>query len=72
VDVALAADGGCVAEAGGYGADGFDDVLFGLGGGGEGFEVAEEVAGENGAGPGAEVFGGEVLAGDGLDKGITT
>ena len=64
VDVAFAADGEGVAEAGGDGGDGLDDVLPGGGGGGGWFEFLEEGAGEDGAGPGAEVLGGEVLAGD--------
>jgi len=67
VDVALAADGGGVAEAVGHGLDGLDDVLFGLGFGFEGLELAQEHGGEDGAGPGAEVLGGEVLAGDLLE-----
>ena len=64
VDVALAADGGGVAEALGDLLDGFDDVAFGLRGGAGGLVGAEQDAGEDGACPGAEVLGGEVLLGD--------
>ncbi len=42
VDVALAADGGGVAELSGYGLDGFDYVLFELGGVVAGFAGGEE------------------------------
>ena len=61
VDVAFAADGRGVAEAAGDGLDGFDDVALGFGGRGEGFKGAEEVVGEDGAGPCAEVFGCEIF-----------
>ena len=72
MDVAFAADGGGVAEALGYGLDGFDGVLLELGRGVAGVEVAESHGGEDGAGPGAEVFGGEVGVGigDGVEVGV--
>ena len=68
--VAFAADRGSVAEAGGDGRDGLNDVPFGFGDGVEGAEFAEHIAGEDGACPGAEVLGGEVLAGDLVEVGV--
>ena len=65
MDVALAADGGGVAELFGDLLDGLDDVLLRLGLGFEGFEFAQRQAGEDGACPGAKVLGGELLLGDG-------
>ena len=65
MDVALATDGGRVAEALGYGLDGFYGVFLELGFGVGGLEVAEGHGGQDGAGPGAEVFGGEVGVGRG-------
>jgi len=64
MDVALAADGFGVAEDVGDGFDGLDDISFGLALRTRGFEKTERVGGEGGAGPGAEIFGGEILAGD--------
>ncbi len=66
MDVALAADGGGVAETPGDLGDGFDDGFFAGGGGAGGVALLQDHAGEDGAGPGAEVFGGEVL---GIDVG---
>ena len=59
MDVALAADGGCVAETLGNVLDRLDDVSLRLGLGGEGLELLQHGVGENCACPGAEVFGGE-------------
>jgi hypothetical protein len=72
VDVAFAADGGGVAEALGDRLDGLDDVFLELGLGVAGLEVAEGHGGEDGAGPGAEVFGGEVGVGrgEGVEVGV--
>src|SRR5579872_5441052 len=64
VDVALAADGLGVAQALGHRLDGRDDVVFGLRLRVERRELLEGAGGQDGAGPGAEVLGRELLAGD--------
>lgn len=70
MDVALAADAGGVAKFHGDALDGLDDVLLGGAEGGRLGEFAQSECGEHGAGPGAEVFGGEVLAGDFFEIGV--
>src|SRR5437016_1110268 len=64
MDVALAADGFGVAEYFGDRFDGLDDVLFGLLLCGESADFRKRLGGENGAGPGAEVLGGEIRTGN--------
>src|SRR5690606_28233591 len=64
VNVRLSRDRGGVAEALGYTLDRADDVSPCLHIGVELLELLEGERGENGARPGAEVLGGEVLAGD--------
>ena len=67
MDVVFAAGGWAVAESGGSGFDGGNDVSFGVG---FFFPVAnfvEGVGGDVGACPSAKVFGCEVFSGDGFE-----
>ena len=64
MDVALAADGGRVAEARRDALDGVPDVALGRRLGGEALAFLERQRGQHGAGPGAEVLGRDVGAGD--------
>jgi hypothetical protein len=59
--VALAADGGGIAQLTGYTLDRCDDVLLCIGFRTEGVERLKHAAGENAARSGAKVFGGEVV-----------
>lgn len=61
VNVAFAADRGSIAEATGDCLDGLHHISFRFGFGREGFEFSQKLGGEDSAGPGTEVFGGEVL-----------
>ena len=64
MDVAAAANRRRVAEMRGDLLDGVDDRLLALGVAVEILELAQGLGGEVGGGPGAEVLGGDVLAGD--------
>ena len=62
MDIALPADGRRVPQSLGDALDGTDHVLLGLGRRVKRLELAEGQGGEDGAGPGPEVLGGEVLS----------
>ena len=65
MDVRLAADGARVSEDPGHGVDGLHDVPVGRRSDvPRGSHLAKRRARENGSGPGAEILGGEILAGD--------
>ena len=64
MDIAAAADRRRVAEMRGDLLDGVDDRLLALGVAVELLELAQRLGGEMGGRPGAEILGGDVLAGD--------
>src|SRR6476646_9214339 len=70
MDIAAAADRGRVAEMRGDLLDGIDDRLLALGVAVELLELPQGLGGQVGRGPGAEILGGNVLAGDLAEVGV--